>query len=67
MKYTEFRDLIREGLEKSSDGFTWKELKRNRNLPYTTPCPTWIKNLEKEIGLRRKRKRGRELIWEIPS
>ncbi len=51
MKYTEFRNVILEELRIHVDGFTWKELKERLSLPYKTPCPTWIKQLETEAGL----------------
>jgi hypothetical protein len=66
MKYTDFRDSIKNKLGKHPSGLTWRELKESLNLPYSQPCPEWIKNLEIEIGLERKEKKENALIWKIP-
>jgi len=65
MKYTEFRDSIRNELERNPAGRTWKEIKVSLDLPYQRPCPTWVAELEKNIGLDRSEKKGRELLWRL--
>ena len=65
MKYNEFREQIREELEENPGGKTWKQLREARSLPYRTPCPEWVKRLEKEIGLDRTEKRGKALLWRL--
>ena len=65
MKYTEFRDSIERELRQTPSGRTWKELRDCLDLPYTRPCPTWVAGLEKEIGLRRTKRKGRELLWQV--
>ncbi len=65
MKYTEFRDAVRDFLFLNADGATWKELKDALDLPWDRPCPEWVKRLETDIGLRRKEKRGRALLWKL--
>jgi hypothetical protein len=65
MKYVEFKSRIENELKNNPDGKTWKELKSNLKLPYKNPCPTWVSNLEKEIGVTRNNRRGRELVWKI--
>ena len=65
MRYTEFKEKIRDELIKHPEGLTWKELKRNLNLPYERPCPNWTKRLEQEIGLIRVKGRGNAYIWKI--
>lgn len=65
MRYTAFRDLIQSALEREPDGLTWVELQRRLDLPYKQPCQTWVYQLEAEIGLRRDRRQGRALVWQI--
>lgn len=65
MRYNEFRAIIQANLKKHPEGLTWKELKQSADLPYKTPCPTWVARLGSEIGLIRKRKKGNALIWEL--
>jgi hypothetical protein len=65
MRFAEFRDAIREELHENIDGLTWAELKERLDLPYERPCQTWLKRLEKEIGLLRVPGRGRGYVWKV--
>ena len=65
MKYTEFRDSIAKELKSHPSGKTWKELKSSLALPYKQPCPEWIGQLEQEINLERRGKKGNSLIWRL--
>ncbi|MFG0250657.1 MAG: hypothetical protein ACF8OB_17365 [Phycisphaeraceae bacterium JB051] len=67
MKYTEFRDAIKDALKRSKSGMTWAELRDQLNLPYDRPCPEWTKRLEQEIGLKRIHVsgRGRAYVWSL--
>ncbi len=65
MTYEDFKRTIRDYLKATPEGATWKELKEELGLPYKTPCQTWINQLEEEIGLLRKRKKGNALLWEL--
>jgi len=66
MRYVEFRDAIAGELRRNPKGLTWAELKAQRALPYERPCPTWTRQLEKEIGLSRAKGSGRAYVWKIP-
>src|SRR5579871_2052705 len=65
MRYVEFRDAIQGELRRSPAGLTWAALKSRLRLPYSTPCPEWVKQLEQEIGLRRERGAERAFTWKI--
>jgi len=65
MKYVEFQSNILHELQRSPSGLTWKELRERLKLPYDRPCPTWVKQLERDIGLTRKRGTGRALVWTV--
>ncbi|ADE55896.1 hypothetical protein [Coraliomargarita akajimensis] len=65
MTFEEFRKRIVADLHGAPDGLTWSELKQRNHLPYTRPCPEWIKALEQDDGLIRERRKERALLWEI--
>jgi hypothetical protein len=65
MRFVDFRDQIHEELRRNPDGLTWKQLKQRLNLPYESPCPTWVRQLEEEIGLKRSKGSGRAYIWRL--
>ena len=66
MRYVEFRDAIRQALARNAGGLTWQQLKDRLDLPYDRPCASWVKQMEKEIGLSRTKGTGRALIWKLP-
>lgn len=55
MRYIDFKIQIQQALREHPEGFTWVELKAHLDLPYQTPCPEWVKRLEEDIGLVRRR------------
>ena len=65
MRYVVFRDSIEKALQKRPAGLTWRELKEGCRLPYNSPCQTWVKQLERDIGLVRVKGSGRALIWKV--
>ena len=65
MRYLEFRDAIQRELRKQSVGLTWKELRDKLRLPYESACPTWVKQLEQDIGLSRVRNHGPAKVWSL--
>jgi len=67
MRYEEFRDAVRGHLMLNPQGATWKELRDALDLPYERPCPEWVKRLENDMGLDRKEKRGRALLWKLDA
>ncbi|MFH1514289.1 MAG: hypothetical protein ABIG42_02390 [bacterium] len=65
MRYVDFRDKILIELSKSDSGLTWKELKERLSLPYSQPCPEWVKRIELESGLVRTRGSGKAYVWSV--
>jgi hypothetical protein len=65
MTYAEFKHSIRSKLRKNSPGMTWNELKTALDLPYERPCPEWVKRLEREIGLVRRKGAGSAFVWRV--
>lgn len=67
MTYLEFKTTIQFALKKKRSGATWSELKTSLRLPYMRPCPEWTRRMESEVGLTRRKGRGRELIWSLEN
>jgi hypothetical protein len=67
MHYVNFRDAIQSELRRVPAGLTWAQLKQRLKLPYKTPCPEWVKQMEQEIGLSRQRGSGRAFTWRVPK
>ena len=65
MTYVEFREAVRSELASSPAGLTWRKLNSARKLPCERPCPTWVRRLEIEIGLRRVKGSSRALTWTL--
>ena len=67
MKYIEFRERIKSDLESCPEGLTWIELRMRNALPYQRACPDWTRHLEKDIGLKRVKRRGygNALVWML--
>ena len=65
MRYLDYRDAIRQELQRNAAGLTWSELQMRLDLPYDRPCPSWTKQLEREIGLIRTKGPCRALIWKL--
>ena len=67
MTYAEFKQSIHSKLRNNVSGMTWSDLKESLDLPYGRPCPEWLKRLENEIGLVRRKGSGRTLIWQLKT
>ncbi|MFO8184560.1 MAG: hypothetical protein R6U39_10335 [Candidatus Aegiribacteria sp.] len=63
MKYTEFRDSIRDFLMPRPEDGIWKEIRVALSFPCKSPCPEWVKRLETDIGLNRK-ERNRNIFCD---
>jgi len=58
MRYVDFKSAIEKALRRNPDGLRQAELKRRLKLPYERACTSWVKNLKREIGLRRSKGSG---------
>lgn len=64
MPYSEFRNKIKTALEHKDNGMTWTELKESLELEQVVPNNKWVKQLEKDIGLKRIRDTN-GVIWRM--
>ena len=67
VRYEEYRNAVREELQRAPGGLTWAQLKLRLGLPYKVPCPAWTRRLEREIGLTRVAGKGRAHVWQVPN
>lgn len=51
--YEEFKNSIKNILERHPSGLTWTQIRDKLNLPQKYPNNQWVKRLENEIGLAR--------------
>jgi len=64
MTYEEFKQIIKEELEKAPNGLTWTQIRERRPELYQRfPANQWVRRLEKDIGLVRERIKGRT-VWK---
>jgi antitoxin component of MazEF toxin-antitoxin module len=65
MSYEDFKQIINEELAKESEGLTWTDIRLRRpELYQKVPNNLWVRTLEREIGLRKK-KIGTKTIWKL--
>lgn len=64
MSYAEFREKIQDALEYRDDGATWTELRDQLHLEQVVPNNKWVRQLEKDIGLKRIREM-KGVVWRI--
>jgi len=65
MSYEEFKQIIKETLEKAPNGLTWTQIRERRPKLYQKfPANQWVRRMEKDIGLIRIRKAGKTL-WSL--
>jgi len=66
MTYEEFKSIIRTELEKAPEGLTWTEIKNKRHEFYQkVPNNLWVRMLEKELGMIRKKELDGKTIWRL--
>lgn len=66
MTYKEFKQTIKGELEKSPKGLTWTELKTRRSeFHQKVPNNLWVRMLESDIGLIRKKRLDGKTVWRL--
>jgi hypothetical protein len=65
MTYEEFKQIIKDELEKTPDGLTWTQIRERRPELYQRfPANQWVRQMEKDIGLVREKVKGR-VYWML--
>lgn len=63
MSYDDFKGRIRDALRRAGRPLTWKELRTAANLPQAFPNIQWVRRMENDIGLLRRRESDRVIHW----
>ncbi|MCX6748972.1 MAG: DUF488 domain-containing protein [Candidatus Pacearchaeota archaeon] len=64
--YEEFKNSIKNILERHPSGLTWSQIRDKLNLPQKYPNNLWVRKMEKEIGLARI-KIGNVSYWNFEN
>ena len=65
MTYEEFKQIIKDELEKAPDGLTWTQIRERRPELYQRfPANQWVRQMEKDIGLVREKVKGK-VYWRL--
>ena len=65
MTYEEFKQMIKDELEKAPDGLTWTQIRERRPELYQRfPANQWVRQMEKDIGLVREKVKGK-VYWML--
>ena len=63
--YEEFKQIIKDELEKAPDGLTWTQIRERRPELYQRfPANQWVRQMEKDIGLVREKVKGK-VYWRL--
>ena len=64
MTYDEFRDAVSTVLKTANRPMTWTEVRTVKSLPQKWPNNQWVRRLEQDIGLLRKKDAHGIIHWE---
>jgi hypothetical protein len=62
--YEDFRDLVRQALLNDRQ-LTWTEIRTEAKLPQLFPNNQWVRRLEQDIGLERRRDAHGIIHWGL--
>src|SRR3989338_10184111 len=62
--YSDFKNSIKNILERYRAGLTWSEIKDKLNYAQKAPNNKWVSQLEADIGLKRIRSGGK-MVWKL--
>ena len=65
LAYEDFRDSIQEVIKAHSGEITWTEIRTLAKLPQKFPNNQWVRQMEKDIGLTRKRDSNGIIHWGL--
>ncbi|KXB01929.1 hypothetical protein AKJ45_00920 [candidate division MSBL1 archaeon SCGC-AAA261F19] len=64
MSYEEFKETVKEVLEKAEEAMVWTKVREEGDLEQKVPSNVWVRRLEEDIGLIREKK-GNRTVWRL--
>jgi hypothetical protein len=65
MSYDDFKSKIATVLKNASKPLTWTEIRTTAGLPQTFPNNQWVRRMESDIGLARRRESNGIIHWTL--
>jgi DNA-directed RNA polymerase subunit RPC12/RpoP len=65
LTYESFRDKIQQTLKQASGPLTWTEIRTTAKLPEKFPNNKWVRRLEADIALQRKKDTHGIIMWSL--
>jgi hypothetical protein len=65
MSYEDFRGKIAAALKKAGKPLTWTEIRTAASLPQAFPNNQWVRRMENDIGLTRRRESNGIIHWDL--
>ena len=65
MSYEDFRERIANTIRQSGGVLTWTEIRTIARLPQKFPNNQWVRKMEHDVGLLRKRDSHGIIHWEL--
>ena len=65
--YEDFRDKIKAALESATAPLTWTEIRTKAGLPQRFPNNQWVRRMEKDISLERRRELDGIIHWQLTA
>lgn len=65
ISYDVFKSKIARVLKDASKPLTWTEIRTTAALPQAFPNNQWVRRLEEDIGLTRRREKDGIIHWEL--
>jgi len=63
--YSDFSSKIAKVLRDAGKPLTWTEIRTKAALPQAFPNNQWVRRMEQDIGLTRRREKDGTIHWEI--
>ncbi len=63
--YADFSSKIAKALRKAGKPMTWTEIRTAASLPQAFPNNQWVRRMEQDIGLTRRREKDGIIHWEL--
>ena len=65
MTYEVFRDVVAGELSKDPKPLTWTEIRTRATLPQAFPNNQWVRRMEADVGLQRRREKDGTILWQL--